>query len=120
MSAQYSTNEPGFVYLIHLHQPLNAHCQHDKRTVKHYIGWCKDLAARIQSHERGRGSSFMRAVKAHDIPFTVARVWQGDRKLERTLKNQKNAARFCPCCSTVHPGLTELSQAQIQNALIGF
>jgi hypothetical protein len=33
------------------------------------------------------------------IGFEVARTWDGDRRLERRLKNQRNApARLCPIC----------------------
>jgi hypothetical protein len=36
-------------------------------------------------------------VRGAGIGFEVARTWDGDRRLERRLKNQRNApARLCP------------------------
>lgn len=111
----------GYVYLIHLHRQLNRGSQRDRRTVKHYIGWCADLAARIQAHERGCGSKFMACVRRVGIGFEVVRVWHGDPALEKKLKRWKKAATLCPICSQIQPDLfRELSPAQIRDELIGF
>lgn len=111
----------GYVYLIHLHQQLNRGSRRDRRSVKHYLGYCHDLAARIQAHECGRGSKFMACVRRVGIGFEVVRVWHGDLALEKRLKGRKRAALLCPICSAVQPDLfRELSPAQIRDELIGF
>lgn len=111
----------GYVYLIHLHRQLNRGSQRDRRQVRHYIGWCADLAARIQAHERGCGSKFMACVRRVGISFEVVRVWHGNPALERQLKRRKKAATLCPICSQIQPDLfRELSPAQIRDELIDF
>jgi hypothetical protein len=37
-------------------------------------------------------------VIGHGIGFVLARTWQGDRFLERTLKRRRMAPRYCPIC----------------------
>lgn len=111
----------GYVYLIHLHRQLNRGSQRDRRQVRHYIGWCSDLAARIQAHERGYGSRFMACVRRVGIPFEVVRVWRGDPALEKQLKSRKHAALLCPVCSQARLDLyRELTPAQIRDELIPF
>ena len=44
------THEPGFVYLLHFERPIAP----GRHTAQHYIGHAVDLAARIQTHVRGR------------------------------------------------------------------
>jgi predicted GIY-YIG superfamily endonuclease len=82
------------VYLVHLERPL-AHA-------RHYIGFVETpdrLDTRIEYHRQGRGSKFLRAVAEAGIDFAVARTWRdGDRRLERRLKNRKEAPRLCPLC----------------------
>jgi len=79
------------VYLIHLDNKL-AHAQH-------YVGFTKNLKARLGRHGVGAGSTFMKAVVNAGITFRVSRTWVGDRKLERILKNTKNVKLYCPICS---------------------
>lgn len=40
----------GYVYLLHFEEPIAP----GRHTAQHYIGHADDLAARIQTHERGR------------------------------------------------------------------
>lgn len=109
-------NPEGFVYLLHLDKPL-PNSPHNR----HYIGWCKDLAVRVQAHQTGHGSRFMAVAKGAGIGFVIARVWRGDRRFERKLKDRKNAPRLCPLCSTsVQMSLFELSHQGIATELIPF
>ena len=80
------------VYLIHFSQKLH-HAQH-------YIGFVKtDLLQRIALHIDNRGAKILTAVNNSGIPWKVVRVWtEGDRALERKLKNYKKARCFCPVC----------------------
>jgi hypothetical protein len=127
---------PGYVYLLHLTQPIGRPQTAAERAAhglpptngryqpaaRHYLGWCKDLAARIQAHKGGYGSRFMAAARRYGVDFEIARVWIGGRDLERQLKRQKNTPRFCPICnqSINQRSLFELTPAQIDYELVPF
>lgn len=81
----------GFVYLLHFH-PRYKHA-------RHYLGYAKNLATRIQDHERGEGARLTQVAVANGTALELVRVWRGDRKLERMLKRRKNAPLFCPLCN---------------------
>lgn len=109
-------NTKGYVYLLHFDRPL-----HPAVTNRHYIGYSDDLPARIQAHELGHGARFCQVARQRGIRFRVVRVWHGDKKLERRLKQRKNAPRLCPICGSVQRDmLTELTPAAIADALIPF
>jgi predicted GIY-YIG superfamily endonuclease len=79
------------VYLIHLNEKFKG-CQH-------YIGFTENLEARLKHHHSGTGARFLKAVKEAGIDFGVSRTWpEGDRKLERRLKNWKKVRQLCPIC----------------------
>ena len=78
------------VYLIHLDTPL--------KHAKHYLGFSEAVQERLQQHRSGRGSAFMRAIAKERTGWHISRMWDGDRELERMLKDQHNAARLCPTC----------------------
>jgi predicted GIY-YIG superfamily endonuclease len=78
------------VYLLHFERPY----QH----ARHYLGYASDLEARLEQHRHGRGARLMSVIRQAGIPWVLARTWQGDRTLERNLKQRKNAPRLCPLC----------------------
>lgn len=80
----------GTIYLLHFDRPY--------KHARHYLGWTRDLPARIARHFSGHGSKLMRAVQRAGIGAKVVRTWPGDRHLERALKNRKNGCRLCPEC----------------------
>lgn len=83
------------VYLLHFHQPISP-----KHTCQHYIGYGESYA-RIAIQRRGgpAAARLCQVARERGIDFTVARVWEeGDRTLERRLKNRKEAPRLCPVC----------------------
>lgn len=81
----------GTVYLIHFAKPYKG--------VSHYIGWTSNVVDRELRHLAGNGSKLLKAVTDAGIDFNVVRVWENKtRAFERSLKNQKNAYRFCPVC----------------------
>ncbi len=82
--------ETGTIYLLHFERPL-AHA-------RHYIGYTADLPARLEEHRSGRGARLLEVVTEAGIGFSVARTWEGDRTLERRLKNRKESPRLCPVC----------------------
>lgn len=89
-ASQVGTGVQGTVYLLHFSRPLH-HAQH-------YLGWTRDLFERGSAHQAGRGSPLVRAAIAAGIQVEVVRTWDGDRHLERQLKNRKNARRLCLVC----------------------
>lgn len=108
----------GFVYLLHFSSPI---CP-GRHTCQHYVGFAKDLPHRIQQHRAGSGARLTEVAAERGITFTVARVWRGNRTLERAIKNRKNAPHLCPICAKTRAGLfaSELSPEEIEEALIAF
>ena len=84
------------VYLIHFNEKLH-HAQH-------YIGFVeKNLKQRIKKHKSNKGAKLLIAVNEKGIQWEVVKVWEeGDRSLERQLKNRKKARCFCPVCREHH------------------
>ena len=86
----------GTVYLVHLDGglPMDA-----RRTARHYVGWARNVDARLAHHRAGTGSKFLRVAGERGISFDVVRTWPGDRTLERRIKRRRNARRECPTCT---------------------
>lgn len=91
----------GLVYLVHFDPPLvrGRHGNpHD--TVSHYLGWTKgEVTSRLRLHMSGRGSRLLKAAAEQGCTITLVRTWTGTRKLERTLKNRRNAPHLCHICT---------------------
>lgn len=86
-------DDKGTVYLIHFVLPFK-HAQH-------YIGWTRNMPARMRHHRRGTGSKLLRAVARAGIDFFIARTWENaDGNFERQLHNRKSSRRLCPICLT--------------------
>ena len=81
------------VYLIHFDRPLHH--------ARHYLGYCADgtLEVRLIRHRAGRGARLLAVLRELGIGWQVVRVFDGDRRFERRLKNRRNAWRLCPVCS---------------------
>ena len=92
------------VYLLHFDKPIAP----GRHTAQHYLGSCDDLDTRIAQHRAGTGSRLCQVAKERGLSFVVARTWDGDRKLERQLKNRKEAPRLCPICNRVHESQLDL------------
>lgn len=86
-----NTGEIGVLYLAHFEQRY----QH----AGHYLGWTRDLAARLGQHARGRGSHLLDVVNRAGIEWSVVRTWDGDRNFERQIKNSGSLVRVCPSCT---------------------
>ena len=79
------------VYLIHFEPAY--------KQARHYMGYAEDLAPRINAHMHGRGARLTQVAHDAGCALVLARVWEGgDRKLERRLKNRKDAPHLCPIC----------------------
>jgi len=80
------------VYLLHFSRPYHH--------AKHYLGIAEDLEAQLEEHRSGNGARLMEVVTEAGIGFVLARTWENqDRKVERKLKNRKEAPRLCPICN---------------------
>jgi len=79
------------VYLLHFKKKLHH--------AGHYLGSTDYLEVRLKEHQSGHGAKLPKAVVEAGISWDLARVWEGDRFLERQLKRQKNAPRLCPFCN---------------------
>lgn len=80
------------VYLLCLTRPY--------KHARHYVGWSKDLEARLAHHRAGTGANLLRVAKKAGIDFGVVCVWPEEtRTFERKLKNTHRVARYCPVCS---------------------
>lgn len=85
-------NGDGLVYLLHFERPY--------KHAAHYLGWVqRDLPQRLTRHGKGNGARLMEVVAAAGIGFHLARLWPGDRAVERALKNYGGARRLCPMCT---------------------
>ena len=80
------------VYLLHFNTPY--------WHARHYLGYAqKNLENRLLQHQNGTGARLMQVVNDAGITWKVAKVWpQGDRHLERRLKNWHGSGAFCPIC----------------------
>lgn len=100
MTTAATAADPGVVYLLHFNKPIGGP---GRNGAQHYTGWTPDLDARLAEHAAGRGASITAYVAAQGIGWVVARIWEGDRHLERRLKNH-GAARRCPLCKAARTG----------------
>ncbi len=83
----------GTVYLLHFSEAYHH--------ARHYIGSVEEAAhldVRIEQHRNGRGARLCAVVVAEGVELQLVRTWPGDRKVERHLKNKKNAPKLCPIC----------------------
>src|SRR5215813_3042056 len=90
ISTTSERNSP-VIYLIHFDQPL--------KHARHYLGYADDLAARLERHRSGDGARLLAVLKSAGITWRCVRTWPGSRKLERQLKNRKEAPKLCPICA---------------------
>lgn len=80
----------GTCYLLH----FSANYRH----ARHYLGWTTNLDSRLDAHRTGQGARLMEVIRDAGLTFELSRTWQGDRHLERRLKNRGGHARLCPIC----------------------
>jgi hypothetical protein len=97
--AQAEGQADGTVYLLCFQDATGHKARH--KHAGHYLGYAENLARRMKMHRAGRGSRLVAVIIGQGLGFSVARTWDGNRTLERRLKNQKNAPRLCPLCQQV-------------------
>ncbi len=85
------------VYLLHFDRPIGD-LSNPRGQAQHYLEYTSDLETRLNCYRQGNGSAIMAAVARAGIDWTVARTWNGNRELERKLKDRHNSPRLCPIC----------------------
>jgi predicted GIY-YIG superfamily endonuclease len=93
----YPDSTKGYVYIIHLARPLAG------SRSRHYVGFSTQVTKRLWHHRNNSGSNFLREANRQGIPYALVVVFRGTKKDERTLKNHKNTAKYCPCCNPNNP-----------------
>lgn len=85
-----------WVYILHFDDPVSQHAQH-------YSGSTSALRRRLESHASGHGSKLTRELHTRGITWRLGALTEctitGMRQLERYLKDQHNAKRYCEICN---------------------
>lgn len=89
-----STMATGVLYLICFRERLGT----QKHSIKHYLGFARDLDARLEKHRAGQGARVTKALRERGIDWDVVAVWPGNRGVENELKLH-SATRICPRCT---------------------
>lgn len=92
-------NTISVIYILHFRDPL---CH-----ARHYTGSTRDLTARLAKHAAGKGARLTQVLVHLGRPWVlgaVGKVLTGRRRrvVERLLKRQHNAARYCEVCRGSH------------------
>jgi predicted GIY-YIG superfamily endonuclease len=87
----------GYAYLVHFAEPLG-NPANSRAMARHYAGWSSTPERRMAAHAAARGARIMAAVERMGVPWFVVRTWPGSRAVERQLKRQRNAWRYCGIC----------------------
>lgn len=99
------------IYVLHFDRPL-AHAQH-------YIGCTDNIRARLEAHARGAGSRLCKELRKQGIGWTLGAIFKCShrrmRQLERSLKDQKNASRYCEICSSLQATFQGTTPISIEN-----
>jgi predicted GIY-YIG superfamily endonuclease len=86
-------------YLLHFDKPISPN-----HTCQHYLGYSDNLVERLIRHRKGNGARLVQVANERGIKWKLVKIWpDGDRKLERKLKNWKNSPRLCPICTITKP-----------------
>lgn len=89
--------DPGTVYLIHFDERIGGP---GSKGAQHYLGWAADDPnARLEHHRRGLGARILAYCVSKGIGFDIVRTWDGDRHLERRMKNRGHFPEICPTCA---------------------
>lgn len=103
---QVKRQAQGFIYVLHFDDPI-AHAQH-------YVGCTKNPLYRFKKHSIGQGSRLCKELFKRGISFQIGSLscctLNQMRKIERQLKNQKNAARYCTICNKMPQKFPECRQ----------
>lgn len=85
-----------WIYILHFDIPLFH--------AKHYTGSTANLKKRLEDHANGLGSNLCYVLKQKSIEWTLSSVlyvMERPKLIERALKNQKHAHRYCGICTEI-------------------
>lgn len=94
-------------YLLHFSEPYK-HAQH-------YLGYARDLDRRLAAHRAGHGARLLEVIDQAGITWELARTWDGDRRLERRLKNRHDARQLCPICRALRLTLATVREVPFED-----
>lgn len=98
------------VYLLHFDRKVSDQAQH-------YVGYAEDVDARVAEHRAGRGARLTQVCVERGIGFEVVRIWpDGDRNLERRIKNTHHRERYCPVCQAARQIILRGIKGGLQDA----
>ena len=82
------------IYILHFSKKVAGHAQH-------YVGYTSDSERRLKEHLNCNqsGSPLVKAAIERGYQVKVANTFEGDRKVEKQIKRQKNTSRFCSICN---------------------
>jgi hypothetical protein len=87
--------KPAYIYVLHFETKLSH--------AEHYVGCTHELQNRLRAHAFGYGSRLTEVLRERGIEWKLAALGStshsGMRRVERKLKNQHNAKRYCTICS---------------------
>ena len=93
----------GCIYLLHFARPVGNPAS-PRGQARHYLGWALDPERRNADHQAGRGAALTRAAVDQGIAWDLFILGDGDRALERRIKQLKATPRLCPICGRSHRG----------------
>lgn len=78
------------IYVLRFDTTLGS--DHPKGRARFYVGYAEPrrLALRIEEHQRGCGAAITRAAVKQGINVIPVAIFEGDRAMERAIKNYKN------------------------------
>jgi hypothetical protein len=128
------------VYLLHLDKPLprGTSKRGTQLVAAHYVGHAEDLITRIDEHvsttweplsepriredgkkvrgvKHGHGATFMGVANFKEIPWRLARIWEGahaNPSWEKRIKSYHASNLLCPVCNPNALNLMTLESAQ--------
>ena len=100
-----------WIYVLHFDEKLS-HAQH-------YVGCTDNLRGRLNAHATGAGSRICRELMKRGIAWHLGGLYETShrnmRKLERGLKDQKHASRYCQLCNTNQAKFSGCKPYDIEN-----
>lgn len=77
------------IYILKFSIPLG----NERHQAQFYLGYAEDVDSRVEEHRKGQGATITRRAVERGAELEVVMVIEGDRKLERKLKNRKSHKR---------------------------
>jgi GNAT superfamily N-acetyltransferase/predicted GIY-YIG superfamily endonuclease len=90
-----------YIYVLHF--------EHKHHHAQHYVGCTEKLLQRLTAHAIGHGSALCRHLHTIGVNWQLATLYTTThaqmRRMERSLKNQHHAHRYCTICTSENNAL---------------